>query len=103
MAVPGHDERDFEFCSAYGLPIRTVIVPEISGAAQDPHKAASSQRADSAPAVPFTEYGVLVNSGQYDGLGSEAALERMTGDGEAGGFGESKIQYRLKDWGVSRQ
>ncbi|HEV2380466.1 MAG TPA: leucine--tRNA ligase, partial [Terriglobia bacterium] len=101
MAVPGHDERDFEFCSAYGLPIRVVIVPETSGATQD--QVASSQRSDSAPAVPFTEYGVLVNSGPYDGLGSEAALERMTGDAEAGGFGKGKIHYRLKDWGVSRQ
>ena len=46
---------------------------------------------------------MLVNSGPYDGLGSEAALERMTGDAEAGGFGKGKIHYRLKDWGVSRQ
>jgi leucyl-tRNA synthetase len=103
MAVPGHDERDFEFCSAYGLPIRVVIVPGTSGAAQDPHQVARSQQADAAPAVPFTEDGVLVNSGPYDGLGSEAARERMTGDAEAGGFGKAKIHYRLKDWGVSRQ
>ncbi len=92
MAVPAHDQRDFEFCTAYGLPIRTVIVPA-DGAGASP----------SAPAEAFVEYGKLVNSGPYSGLSSQQAIERMTRDAEAKGFGQGTVQYRLKDWGISRQ
>jgi len=99
MAVPAHDQRDFEFCSAYGLPIRTVIVPDGGGEAAP---AAAGDPPVSAGAA-FTDYGVLVDSGPYSGLGSEAAIERMTRDAERQGFGRGTIQYRLKDWGVSRQ
>ena len=93
MAVPAHDERDFEFCSAYRLPIRTVIVPEgtDSAAWADP------------PLKAMVEYGRLVASGPYSGLASAEAIERMTRDAEAKGFGEGTIQYRIKDWGISRQ
>ena len=93
MAVPAHDERDFEFCTVYGLPIRTVIVPEDGG----------EDIAATKPTAAFTDYGVLVNSGPYSGLRSEDAIERMTRDAEAGAFGKGTIQYRLKDWGISRQ
>jgi len=90
MAVPAHDQRDFEFCTAFNLPIRTVIVPK-----------------DSEPQVKleaaFTDYGKLVNSGPYTGLTSERAIERMTEDAEADGFGRGTVQYRIKDWGISRQ
>jgi leucyl-tRNA synthetase len=90
MAVPAHDQRDFEFCTAFNLPIRTVIVPK-----------------DSEPQVKleaaFTDYGKLVNSGPYTGLTSERAIERMTKDAEADGFGRGTVQYRIKDWGISRQ
>jgi leucyl-tRNA synthetase len=96
MAVPAHDQRDFEFCTAYGLPIRTVILPAGAGAGP------ASGAASSAPTA-FTEYGVLENSGAYSGLGSEDAIERMTGDAEKAGFGQRKVHFRLKDWGVSRQ
>jgi leucyl-tRNA synthetase len=92
MAVPAHDERDFEFCTVYGLPIPTVIVPEGRGDVP----ATTSTGA-------FTDYGVLVNSGPYNGLRSEEAIERMTRDAEARGFGKGTIQFRLKDWGISRQ
>jgi leucyl-tRNA synthetase len=98
MAVPAHDQRDFEFCTTYGLPIRTVIVPERAGLAPPEGGAASS-----APTAAFVEYGTLVNSGPYDGLTSEQALERMTRDAETRGFGKGTIQYRLRDWGISRQ
>jgi leucyl-tRNA synthetase len=93
MAVPAHDERDFEFCTAYKLPIKTVIVP------------ASGAGAGLKPAPPeaFVEYGTLVNSGPYTGLTSEQAIERMTRDAEAKGFGKGAVQYRIKDWGISRQ
>src|SRR5438094_1028159 len=112
MAVPAHDQRDFEFCSAYGLPIRTVIVPKDAtdvgallaapsegGASPAPTAAAAS----SAPTEAFVEYGRLVNSGPYTGLTSELAIERMTRDAEAKGFGKRSVQYRIKDWGISRQ
>jgi leucyl-tRNA synthetase len=90
MAVPAHDQRDFEFCTTFNLPIRTVIVPK-----------------DGKPEVnleaAFTDYGKLVNSGPYTGLTSERAIERMTRDAETDGFGKGTIQYRIKDWGISRQ
>jgi leucyl-tRNA synthetase len=90
MAVPAHDQRDFEFCSTFNLPIRTVVAPK-----------------DEKPQVKleaaFIEYGKLVNSGPYTGLTSERAIERMTKDAEADGFGKGTLQYRIKDWGISRQ
>jgi leucyl-tRNA synthetase len=90
MAVPAHDQRDFEFCTTFKLPIRTVIVPK-DGKPQVKLEAA------------FTEYGKLVNSGPYTGLTSQRAIERMTQDAESDGFGQGTIQYRIKDWGISRQ
>ena len=93
MAVPAHDQRDFEFCSAYGIPIRTVIVPpDSNGHAPAP-----------APKEAFVEYGKLVNSGEYSGFSSTQAILRMANDAEEKGFGKVKVQYRLKDWGISRQ
>jgi len=93
MAVPAHDQRDFEFCSEYGLPIRTVIVPE----------EASGQGPTSPPKEAFVEYGMLVNSGDYSSFSSTQAILRMTQDAEEKGFGRLTVQYRLKDWGISRQ
>jgi leucyl-tRNA synthetase len=108
MAVPAHDERDFEFCSAYNLPIRTVIVPvgpglAPAGASGTSALAGIEGGASPAPTEAFTEDGVLVNSGAYGGLTSDEARARMTRDAETGGFGTGKIHFRLKDWGVSRQ
>ena len=93
MAVPAHDQRDFEFCTEYGLPIRTVIVP------------ADSERARPAspPKEAYVEYGKLVNSGDYSHFSSTQAILRMTQDAEEKGFGRLTVQYRLKDWGISRQ
>ncbi len=93
MAVPAHDQRDFEFCSKYKLPIPVVVVP----AAQD--SGAGKPTAGEA----FSDYGVLVNSGPYTGMTSEVALEKMTADAEACGFGKGETTYRLRDWGISRQ
>jgi len=100
MAVPAHDQRDFEFCSAYGLPIRAVIAPTD---ATDAGALLAASSASSTPAEAFVEYGHLVNSGPYTGLTSEQAIERMTRDAEAQGFGKGTVQYRIKDWGISRQ
>jgi leucyl-tRNA synthetase len=93
MAVPAHDERDFEFCVSYGLPIRTVIVPEGSNPATWTDR----------PLKAMVEYGRLVESGVYTGLTSQEAMERMTRDAESRGFGQETVQFRIKDWGISRQ
>ncbi len=90
MAVPAHDERDFEFCTTYGIPIRPVIRP-VDGAL--PTRATEA----------FTGDGVVENSGEWSGLSSEEARRRMGAKARAEGFGEPAISYRLKDWGVSRQ
>ncbi len=93
MAVPAHDKRDLEFCTEYGLPIKTVIVPEGSAPNEE---APTALRATE-------EYGRLVASGPYTGLKSEEAIARMTHDAEAKGFGKGTVQFRIKDWGISRQ
>jgi leucyl-tRNA synthetase len=92
MAVPAHDERDFEFCTKYALPIPIVIQPA-QGELLTPEKLTQA----------FTEYGKVVNSGAYTGLSSEEALVKMTSDAEDGGFGRGETTYRLRDWGISRQ
>ncbi len=92
MAVPAHDERDFEFCTTYGLPIKPVIRPEGD---RLPDAAGLQQ--------PFLEYGVVEDSGEWSGLRSADARKKMTAFAEAHGFGKSSITYRLKDWGISRQ
>jgi leucyl-tRNA synthetase len=89
MSVPGHDERDFEFASKYGLPTVQVIQP--AGVIE-------------APVLPFcSEDGVLVNSGEYDGLTCAEAQMKLQEIAERGGYGEGRVIFRLKDWGVSRQ
>ncbi len=90
MAVPAHDERDFEFCTKYGLPIRAVVRP-VEGTTPDP------------VVDVFTDYGVLEHSGSFTGLTSQVAREKMAKYAEFMGFGKAKITYRLRDWGVSRQ
>jgi len=93
MAVPAHDQRDFEFSTVHGLPIRSVIVPR-NGKIPEQLKAAYTETGPN---------GELIHSGPYDGLTSEQAIERMTRDAEAQGFGKGTVQYRIKDWGISRQ
>ena len=93
MSVPAHDQRDFEFSTAYGLPIRTVIVPRDGNVPEKLEAAYTETGSD----------GKLVNSGPYDGLTPEQAIERMTRDAEVQGFGKETVQYRIKDWGISRQ
>jgi leucyl-tRNA synthetase len=90
MAVPGHDQRDWEFATKYGLPIRQVIVP------------ADGLAADLAQEA-FVDYGVLVNSGNFDGLSSAEAFEALAVQLEGEGRGRRRINYRLRDWSVSRQ
>ena len=90
MAVPAHDQRDFEFARKYNLPVRVVVQTA------EPVTAASLTAAS-------TNFGRLVDSGAYTGQESPAVIARMTADAEQRGFGKGEVQYRLKDWGISRQ
>ncbi len=92
MAVPAHDERDFEFCRNYGIPIVPVIRP------------VDGELPDSATMTEASgEYGIVENSGEWSGLGSQEARRKMAEFAESKGFGKEAITYRLKDWGISRQ
>ncbi len=87
MAVPAHDERDYEFATKYNLPIKHVI------------KSLDDKKIDGA----FTEYGILVNSGEFSGLKSQEAKKRIIEYFEKNSLGKKEINYKLRDWGVSRQ
>jgi leucyl-tRNA synthetase len=91
MAVPTHDQRDFEFARKYSLPLQVVIQPE--GECLD----ASTMQA------AFTEVGQLVNSGRFDGLRSDEAKEAIADYLELEGIGKKTVNFRLRDWGISRQ
>ena len=90
MAVPAHDERDFEFATQYALPIKAVIKP-----------------VDSELELPLTqayvEHGITFNSGQFSGLDFTAAVDAVAADLAAKNLGNKRVQYRLRDWGISRQ
>jgi len=90
MAVPGHDQRDWEFATRYELPIVKVIDP-VEGDPADVTEGA------------FLEYGQLVNSGVFDGLTSQQAFHAIAEHFQTRGIGSRKVNYRLRDWGVSRQ
>jgi leucyl-tRNA synthetase len=91
MAVPAHDERDFEFASKYRLPIQPVIRTSLGDATPAPWRAA------------YAEHGTLINSGKYDGLQFQAAVDAIASDLQAKRLGRKRVQYRLRDWGISRQ
>ncbi|MBJ6980427.1 leucine--tRNA ligase [Luteimonas sp. MC1572] len=132
MAVPAHDQRDWEFAKAYGLPVHPVIVPpgvadalrEVASDVAhdaDPFQAAlaggSVDAWDTSAAVAmvrdfldgieqrgaYTERGTLVNSGDYDGMDFDAAFAALAARFEAEGSGRKRVNFRLRDWGVSRQ
>ena len=89
MAVPAHDQRDFEFAQAIGLPVRVVV-----------------DNGDGGPAVAgaaTTGHGVMVNSGQFDGMASSAGAAAIVAELERRGVGQSAVTYRLRDWLLSRQ
>ena len=91
MAVPAHDQRDFELARAYGLPVRVVVQPE--GEALD---GATMTEAAVGP-------GVLVDSARFTGMDSVAAQAAIIAHAEQQGFGRAHVTYRLRDWGISRQ
>ena len=92
MAVPAHDQRDFEFARKYELPIRVVIQPRGVPPLDGKTLAAAS-----------VEPGDVVDSGEFTGLPSTEAITRMISVAEERGFGAGTVQFRLKDWGISRQ
>ena len=90
MGVPAHDQRDFLFARQYELPVRQVIIPEGS----DEHAFEGGA---------WTEAGVLIHSGRFDGLPSGKAKAVITAAAEAEGWGQERVQFRLRDWLISRQ
>ena len=134
MAVPGHDQRDWEFARKYGLPVKLVVVPgavrdavreiaaDLAGGRGDAMAAAlhgggdfDVYATDAAVQVvadfrrgidedaAYTEHGWLVNSGEFDGLDFERAFDAIAAKLEAAGRGQRRVNFRLRDWGVSRQ
>jgi leucyl-tRNA synthetase len=128
MAVPGHDERDFAFAKKYGLPIKQVIewsgrLPPTQDSGHDGVESAALSLArgavgeHAAPAaksgaVPgfadawqpwYAEHGHCINSGNYDGLDFTEAIEAITADLKAKDLGDTRVTWRLRDWGISRQ
>ena len=96
MAVPAHDERDYEFAQKYKLESKIVVLPR--------RVDATSEGAKAEPLLPYLEEdSILINSGPFDAMGCEEAQRAMAAYAEKNGFGKAKITYRLKDWGISRQ
>jgi leucyl-tRNA synthetase len=91
MAVPAHDERDYEFALQYGLPIRPVIRHPLGDTVPAPWR------------PQYADYGVCINSGPYDGLPYTQAVDAIASDLTKKGLGEKQVQWRLRDWGISRQ
>ncbi|MDD2541441.1 MAG: leucine--tRNA ligase [Desulfuromonadaceae bacterium] len=91
MAVPTHDQRDFEFAKKYDLPLKVVIQP--AGTTLDPASMCEA----------YTEAGVMTNSGQFDGMQSDDAKKEIADFLQAQGHGTTTVNFRLRDWGISRQ
>jgi leucyl-tRNA synthetase len=90
MAVPAHDQRDFEFATQYHLSIKPVIRP-------------NDRELELPLTSAYVDYGVCINSGKYDGLGYEDAVNAIASDLNAKHLGQKQVLYRLRDWGISRQ
>ncbi|MFL6618621.1 MAG: leucine--tRNA ligase [Povalibacter sp.] len=116
MGVPAHDERDFEFANKYGLPIKQVIerAAGLGALGSGKAQAHSDQASSPVPDSPFSTsewqawYGaksgvVCVNSGKYDGMSYQEAVNAIAADLKAKGLGDKQVQWRLRDWGISRQ
>lgn len=91
MAVPAHDERDYEFAQQFSLPIQRVVEPE------------HGKKNGGSPELPYSGKGLLVHSGDYSGLPSDEAKKRIVADLEAREVGKSAVNYKLRDWIFSRQ
>jgi leucyl-tRNA synthetase len=91
MGVPAHDERDYAFALKYGLPIECVIRTSAGDSVPEPWRPA------------YADYGTCINSGNYDGLDYAEAVDAIAAALKAKGLGEKRVQWRLRDWGISRQ
>ncbi len=91
MAVPAHDQRDFEFAKEYGLPVIVTISPE--GKALDPETMTEA----------YVDDGMMINSEHFNGRNNREAIPTIIDYLEQKGFGKRTVNYRLKDWGISRQ
>jgi len=98
MAVPAHDERDFDFARKFGLEIRPVVKPAKSASALN-----TGDSAEATPERPFVDEGIAINSPVIDGLPTRAAKERIIEDLEREGTGKRCVKYKLRDWLFSRQ
>ena len=97
MSVPAHDDRDYDFAKKYGLDIRVVILPRREG---EPPEAGQEE----SPVLPFVgEDSLLMNSGEFSGMACQDAQKKMAAVAEEKGFGKASVNFRLKDWGISRQ
>ena len=92
MAVPAHDQRDFEFCRKHGIAVTPVIRPTHGKLAREAEMSEA-----------FAGYGVVEKSGRFSGMATTQAIEQMSAHAEAKGFGSAAVTFRLRDWGVSRQ
>lgn len=99
MAVPAHDERDFEFAQQYQLPIKCVIADPVNASALTTASVTDGTTVSGA----FTDTGTLINSGDFNGLDASAAFSAIESALKAKNLGQSRIQFRLRDWGISRQ
>jgi leucyl-tRNA synthetase len=96
MSVPAHDERDYEFAKKYGLEIRLVVLPRREGE--------TDQKKFSDATIPYSGTdSLLINSGEFSGLGCKEAMRKMAAYAQEHGFGKPTVTFRLKDWGISRQ
>jgi leucyl-tRNA synthetase len=103
MSVPAHDERDMEFAQKYSLPIRQVIAPITHQQLDAEPMPTTAGDASAEIKHAFTDYGVLINSGDWGGKLSEVVMAEMAEHAKKNGFGEAAVTYRIRDWGVSRQ
>ncbi len=92
MGVPAHDTRDFAFAKKYAIPIKVVIHPDVNTSLN------VNKMADA-----YCEYGPMVNSGEFNGLTGSDAIDEVTQAAAREGFGRRKVNYKLKDWSISRQ
>ncbi len=98
MAVPAHDERDFEFANKYNLPIKAVIKATNNVSTPTPTLPLHGEGM-----LPFTEHGILFNSGEFNGLNFTDSIEAIASVLNIKNLGKKRTQFRLRDWGVSRQ
>jgi leucyl-tRNA synthetase len=104
MAVPAHDQRDFEFAQKYGIQIKWVVKPDDGNGEQKNEGGEETEEGkENTQDRAFTDYGFLFNSGKFDGLSSEDATDKITEELRRKGAGKKTVNFRLRDWLISRQ